>query len=475
MLLFSSCGNNNQQGSDAATATAVTTSETALIQTGDTLSAVRANDGTNLWTLKKSAISRPLAVIKNQLYYGTSSNIAAVDLASGKQLWSEPISGDAIDLQASSTLVYVLNVSLSSTGVLSAFDANTGTLKWHIANVGMYTLSGTGETGGNGSITGGKSGSSFIISGNTIYTAISGVLAALNASTGSQMWQFTPSTLNNSNIGGLVLSADGKTLYVSYINVDAIYAVDTSTHQEVWHLDPTTTSTDQFTGDVSTSQDMNLSWFTVTPDSHVLFSASFNSSDNNSNAQAPQDGYHYLGPDGKELWSLPLSAQNRVTNEGDGESLLVGDSAFYTIGGPSGGDVSATALSNQKQIWNTPSSGSYGQLYLDNDVLLASSGASIVNGGGAADGHTLTAFNTQNGKQLWQLQVQANNMGIQEIFPVGQHVFIEEWGQTAAENPTIIVFDLHSGKKLWSMPTPVGSGQYTYWAKPLQNVIQTTG
>jgi outer membrane protein assembly factor BamB len=451
-FILSSCGGNGQQGSNTAMATTVGTSEVVLVETSGMLSATRANDGTSLWTVTSNGnnISQPLAITANRVYYSTSSNIAAVNLTTGKQLWSEPVSNSASDLQASSTLVYVLNGSL-----LSAFDATTGALKWHTDNVGLQDT-GEGQSGNK---------SAFIISGNTIYTAISGILTALDATTGSQLWQFTPPNQNAQGTGsisveGIALSNDGKLLIVSTIDDagsgtqgDALYAVNTDSHQEAWHLDPTSTTTDIISGNVSTFHDMTLSWFILTADNHILLFASFITKGQNGDSPPMQDGYHYLTlSSGSEVWSLPFTGQNQPGNEGNGQALVVGDDAFYSISGPSNGDVSATSLNNHQQEWNTPSSGSYNELYLSNNILLAGSNVS---------GNALTAFNVLNGKQLWQQQIPR----VESIFIVGQRVFVEQVGQTE-QGSSIMAIDQHSGHKLWSTP------DNSIKANSLQNIVE---
>jgi outer membrane protein assembly factor BamB len=426
IFILSSCSDNAAGPNDAGSKTA--TSKTVLMQTNTSLSVLSTTGGSPRWSLSQSGGSSTSIVISaNHIYSSSSgSNIVAIDSANGKQIWSAPIASHTSDLQASSTLVYALSDDL-----LSAFDATSGALKWHMDKIGLDFLDSNG--GGN-----------FILSGNTIYTLVSGKVSALNATTGSQLWQFTPSALDTEKVAPtvktLALSPDGKTLLIKYYLgsslAHALYAVHTDSHQEAWHLDPTDTE------DHTTYHDMSLDWFSVTSDNHVFLYASFSGPGQHLTFEHPQEFRYLALSDGSMVWSLPLPSKSNFSHEGNGGTMVVGDGTFYSIGGPSGGDISTTTLSNHQQAWNIPGSGSYESLYLQNDVLLAWSDA---------DSKVLTAFSTRDGKQLWQ-----QTQSIHQIAIAGQSVFVEQ-REYITRDGVVNVLDLHNGQKQWSMPIKGGS------------------
>jgi len=339
ILILSGCGGENA---------ASTTAKGTLIISNEALSAVNAANGSQLWSFSEEperGFSTPFVVSANRFYWNSTKNgisnstLAALDLTNGKKIWSTslPKGSSILDVQATSTMVYVHGYS-----VLSAFDATSGVVKWSMNDVG-FGLRGNGI-------------GEFIISGNTIYTVVSKAITALDATTGSRLWQFTPPSLQK-DVTSISLSPDGKTLVIAYyidpFSGNALYAVHTDSHQEAWHLDPSVTKSG------STSRSMSLYWFRITPDNHVPLSASLDS--------GPQ--YRYLSlSDGSMAWSLPLSNQDLPFARG---GVLIDNGTLYTISGESQKNISATTLSNQQQAWKVPSSSSYEHLYLNNGILLA--------------------------------------------------------------------------------------------------------
>jgi outer membrane protein assembly factor BamB len=214
---------------------------------------------------------------------------------------------------------------------------------------------------------------------------------------------------------------------------------------------------------------MSLNWFRITQDNHLLIDAAFSGPGQHLTFDHPEE-FRYLSlSDGSMVWSLPIAPKSGFTSEGNGQTLVLGNGAFYSIGGPSGGDISATSLSNHQQTWNVPSSGSYEKLYLENDVLLAWSGSGK---------NILTALSTQNGKQLWQVtkpfpvptptvvssSSSSQTQSIQNIAIAGQSVFVEQ-REYITRDGIVNALDLHTGKQQWSMTIP-GSSTITEAVMP---------
>ncbi len=151
-----------------------------------------------------------VTVADNGGNYGTT--LYALSQATGKTVWSQPISGTYFWSNAAydGGHVFVLNYD----GLLRKFDAANGTLDWSVQLPGQYSFSSPPTAAGGVVYTGGSG------SGGTVY--------AVSESTGTVLW--TQPVANGDNSSPALSAAD---VYVSYA-CGLVYAFDRVTGQQRW-------------------------------------------------------------------------------------------------------------------------------------------------------------------------------------------------------------------------------------------------
>jgi outer membrane protein assembly factor BamB len=154
---------------------------------------------------------RVFVTVANTDSYGTT--LHALDATDGQEIWSRPISGTYFWSNAAydAGRVFVVNFD----GVMSAFDAVTGTLDWSVQLPGQYAFS-SPPTADNGVVFVGGAGS-----GGTLY--------AVDQSTGAVLWT---ASVANGDHSSPALSADS--VYVSYACAQ-VYSFARATGALNWH------------------------------------------------------------------------------------------------------------------------------------------------------------------------------------------------------------------------------------------------
>ncbi|MFC6766301.1 PQQ-binding-like beta-propeller repeat protein [Natrinema soli] len=99
---------------------------TVYLQTAEEVHAIDADDGTTLWTSTDGYADRAPAVAHNTVYV-TGEELTAIDAESGSVDWRTPLGSDAL---VSAPLVVFETVYVIVDGVLRAFDAANGSLRW---------------------------------------------------------------------------------------------------------------------------------------------------------------------------------------------------------------------------------------------------------------------------------------------------------------------------------------------------------
>ena len=194
---------------------------TVYIDTFDGLCAYAAASGTNLWcggpaNYLPDAPSGA-ALVDGIAYFGSASGtLAAIDAATGAQIWSAPIGSNN---NASSPAVANGVVYLNGDG-LSAFNAKTGAPIW------------------SSSILGGINTSSPAVVGGVVYSGGSTV-AAFNAKTGAVLWSVSPG--GPQSIPGDSPAVAKGTVYIGTLvpgprgsSTGTLYALNAHSGKTVW-------------------------------------------------------------------------------------------------------------------------------------------------------------------------------------------------------------------------------------------------
>jgi outer membrane protein assembly factor BamB len=183
-----------------------------IAATDGTLDALDAASGTVRWTVPVTTgplEMRGNAFADGRVYVSASDgDLVAVDAATGEIAWrvptGSPATGNAV---VADGLVYI--GSYDGGGSLSAFDGATGDLVWNVAEPLWVPA----------------------VSDGVAYAGGEGVLVALSASTGSELWRFA---LQGVPVAPAV--ADGI-VYVPAENDQRVYALEAASGRVLWTFD----------------------------------------------------------------------------------------------------------------------------------------------------------------------------------------------------------------------------------------------
>ncbi|MDR3580443.1 MAG: PQQ-binding-like beta-propeller repeat protein [Oryzomonas sp.] len=148
------------------------------------------------------------------VHFSSNSQLVALDQVTGATVWGPISIAGVANAAYDNNTVFVVSDMISNSGLMQAFDAATGMLKWSTSLTGQYMFS-SPPTAANGFIYTGGAGS-----GGTVY--------AVNQSNGAIAW--TQGVANGDDSAPAV-SADG--VYVTY--PCQTYSFNPSTGETIWH------------------------------------------------------------------------------------------------------------------------------------------------------------------------------------------------------------------------------------------------
>lgn len=304
------------------------------------------------------ALAHPLRlqVLAGVVYVGTMDTLYALKETTGQILWQAAAGPTLYSLTVDQGTVYV-----SSEGVVSAFAAQDGTLRWHEAVSYGGTLFPIVVNNGTAYVFGGS---------------LPG-LTALNAQTGQPRWTIQADQLNFDPIGAVFPVNDLALAYILGGTITAFSVADGSVR---WHIPDT------------------VSILGLTQEQLYTESASFSSS-NELRVYQLSDG--------------TLMRHSALLSTASKLSYLTPDAQdLYFAGGPSGGDLSAWRSADGSQRWQVPSSDTDSALFADAQAAYTASAQGV------------TAWRAADGGKLWQNATATNLVQLQEdqglLFGVNQ-------------------------------------------------------
>ena len=312
---------------------------------------------------------------------------------------------------------YVYFTSEESEGVpltLYCLDASTGTQIWN------YTGSQFSFTVANGNIYVGGYIDEFTSAGAGF--TFKGVVSCLNAYNGAQLWNYTYGTDFGSPVvvGGIVYVGGTDYTESTDTNVGFVYAFNASTGAEIWN----------YLGSVGISFDGNS---LVVSDENVYAASAVYSQEQNSYNSAV---YAFNAYSGKELWNYTTPGQfSSLVNAG--QNIYVSSNFENTTGqsaqNPSGnvyqgGDLALDA-SNGTRIWDYPISSSVGS------PIVANGTVHVVAGNG-----NVYALDASDGRVIWKY---ATGLSTGSSLLVNGYLYV-------GSSDGVYCFDAYDGAVIWN-------------------------
>lgn len=193
----------------------------------NSLYALKAADGSRLWKVSVPQTASyyiyvtPGAIIVASLFHQQLTSVVAVDPQSGKTLWTQPDTGPNALLVGSGVIYESYDTSGpydGKSGVVQAVNATTGAVVWQATGHMYYDLA---------------------LTNKLLYASGDDALHAFDTGTGKEVWSqsFNDPTAASQPRGGPyyvhVTQGDGSTLYLS--NGATVYALNGATHSVIWH------------------------------------------------------------------------------------------------------------------------------------------------------------------------------------------------------------------------------------------------
>lgn len=192
----------------------------------NSLYALKASDGSLLWTASvpqtasNSIYVTPGAIIVASLFHQQPTSVAAFDPLSGKILWTQPATGPNALLVGSGVIYESYDASgpyYGKSGVVKAVNATTGAVVWQATGHNFFDLA---------------------LTNNILYASGDDALHAFDAQTGAALWSqsFNDATMATRPLDGpyhVYVTQIGSTLYL--YNGATIYALNGATHTVTWH------------------------------------------------------------------------------------------------------------------------------------------------------------------------------------------------------------------------------------------------
>jgi outer membrane protein assembly factor BamB len=315
-------------------------SKLLYVETHNGISAIRTIDGKVAWTYPLPSTiyvaygGFPFIVANGAIYLATNQQIVALKTDTGKQLWTVPNSGEARSIVATQESVFV---SVQG-GLLYAFDSQTGTLKWRqTQSTDLTSLQ-------------------LLVGNDLLYIWHDAVLIAIDPKTGNSLW---------TNESGESIYYPVQKVFLTKTTLIVIRqgftrGLDPESGHQKWAID----------GNVNeflVANDILYLGMSINPDIYTV-----------QNSLAAYDT-----ATGHQKWSV---ADDDVRNK----AVTFGPDGFFSVGGPSEGDLTARNLQDGQQLWTKPGTGTYSSVNEDNGILYAVNGQ-----------HGLEAFTARDGKPLW--------------------------------------------------------------------------
>ncbi|MEV4806200.1 PQQ-binding-like beta-propeller repeat protein [Nonomuraea sp. NPDC049421] len=192
-----------------------------LYGVGNGVAAIDPATGRTRWLREFDA--RNVVIQDGGVYAGAGfSHVLALDAAGGKRRWRVRVPGSLGDVAVTAGTVYATSrkgPNGDERGVLSAYDAATGALRWR-------SSTGTADAVPTGHL---------IAAGKTVFAVSDGRLTAFDAATGRARWR------RESGHIALKPVVIGDTVYVGHYG-GLTYALDAATGKERWRLTPEATA-----------------------------------------------------------------------------------------------------------------------------------------------------------------------------------------------------------------------------------------
>ncbi len=244
----------------------------------------------NLGAKKPALLSGGLTAAYNKIFVGTETGyLIALDAETGEQIWETNVSGELLSRPLADENLIVVN---TSRGELAAFNAQTGDEKWRISgDVPNLTLRGDS--------------SPVSISGGVFWGMANGRLGAALLNSGNLIWQQVIATPRGATEIDRLVDVDATPVIADYLLYAIGYngylvAIDLRSGQIVWKRE------------YSSSTDFTVSGFTIilkTDKDHIV-------------AVDSRSGMKLW--ENTELTYRDLTAPVRIDNE-----ILVGDAEGY--------------------------------------------------------------------------------------------------------------------------------------------------
>ncbi|MEV4569774.1 PQQ-binding-like beta-propeller repeat protein [Nonomuraea sp. NPDC049419] len=192
-----------------------------LYGVGNGVAAIDPATGRTRWLREFDA--RNVVIQDGGVYAGVGfSHVLALDAAGGKRRWHVRVPGSLGDVAVTAGTVYATSrkgPNGDERGVLSAYDAATGALRWR-SSTGTANAVPTGH---------------LIAAGKTVFAVSDGRLTAFDPATGRARWR--------REFGHIALKpvVIGDTVYVGHFG-GLTYALDAATGKERWRLTPEATT-----------------------------------------------------------------------------------------------------------------------------------------------------------------------------------------------------------------------------------------
>ncbi len=342
----------------------------------------------------------PILVTNLVVYVGRGDTLYALQADTGKLMWNVPAAPAITKIVVDAGTIYVdSGGGFAGQESLYAFSARDHSLLWR------YTPPGAGDILG------------WTVADNTFYAVIGGfppALLALDTTTGQQRWQ---APLNN--LDGLFYALiPGEANQLLFQTSTQLIMFQASDGRELWRLE---------TG-ARGAQIFNSILYSFFVDEPTL----------------PSSGGTTVGiralqaSDGKKLWETPVPSDIAPALE-IRMDLAIGTitpEGFYLLDGPNLTDLYAWRTQDGKALWQHQGSDSYTAIFADENTVFT------------ASTHGLFAWKATDGKALWQ-QTSPSDIGAL-LFPGLQEVGGILYG-TSQNNNNIYAFNSQDGKQLWAV------------------------
>jgi|GEM_PF-3008091 len=391
-----------------------------------------ATSARQLWTFRPAAPQiRQSALIDGHIYFLTTYSGAApmalycLDPTTGSQIWNKTAdSSDYVYIQTYAVADGRVYVGGALPGTVTCLAADTGALLWNYSSggtsIGSLTVSnGVLYTGGD----------------NYAYVSIgskdSGIMTALNASTGQVLWSYTAPGQTSFNYNNPIVR-NGVVYEVSAFLSDldsswhgTVIALDASNGEELWNY----------------TAPSDFSDFTL-GDQLLYVQSSYSDNTNNINVQNVKGKIYQGGvtalniADGTETWNYPTDDSIN--------SLSVSNGILYAVS--DGGDVYSFDADNGQINWHRNVGISLGNLIAADNYLYVGSTSGVY------------CIDKTSGNVIWIFAESSYAMSYSTIPTLADGVIYVGWNGPTNFAPaiehSIYALNAMTGQKLWNYTLP---------------------